>query len=69
MRYAMLHAYCLACQRLFSSNPNHVPSLHGEPVCRDCMDQVNRHRKEKNLEPFPIHPEAYEPLDTREEAL
>ena len=33
------------------------------------MGLVNRQRKEMNKIPFPIHPKAYEPLDTKHEEL
>jgi hypothetical protein len=69
MRYATLTAKCLFCEQAFVSNPNHVPSIDGEPICRDCVDLVNRQRKESGLDSFPIHPKAYEPLDQKRELL
>jgi hypothetical protein len=32
-----------------------------QPVCLACMEQVNRERVARGLEPFAIHPNAYEP--------
>lgn len=59
--YMMVMAPCFSCRRVFMSNPNTVPSYHGEPVCRDCMETINRHRVELGNPPFPIAPDAYDP--------
>lgn len=61
MGYMALIAPCLACGQTFSSNPNFVPSLNNNPVCRPCMDRVNERRRTMGLPPHPIHPEAYQP--------
>lgn len=55
---------CICCGRLFSFNPERVPSTSAitgkrEPVCRDCMDAINAKRKTMGLDPFPILPDAY----------
>lgn len=64
--YVLCTSACLTCKRLFSYNPHHVPSLRvkgeREPICPSCMESINMKRTEKGLDPFPIHPEAYEPL-------
>lgn len=63
---------CFVCEHLFTFNPNHVPStppnVHPtrEPICAGCMDRLNAKRAELGLEPFPIHPQAYEPADESE---
>jgi len=81
--YVYLHGPCFACGRVFSYNPNHVPSIQvdpqtgrppdvgpepggyqrarREPLCEACVTLANRERAAKGLEPFPVHPEAYEP--------
>lgn len=63
--YVYVIGNCIACGRLFSFHPHHVPSSSAvtgkrEPVCGACMERLNRRRKEMGLEPFPILPDAYE---------
>jgi hypothetical protein len=58
---------CIGCGRLFSYNPHHVPSsdlLTGErePICQDCFDYINARRLERGMDPFTLHPQAYQPL-------
>jgi hypothetical protein len=62
MGYMLVLGPCLVCRHTFSFNPDHVPSLRGEPICRDCMDEANRIRVEQGKEPHRIHPAAYEAL-------
>lgn len=52
---------CYGCGRMFSFNPEKVPSYQGEPICRDCIERVNEIRKDKGLPLWPILPGAYEP--------
>lgn len=72
MSVMMLLAQCWCCRRPFTSNPSLVPSIRvkdgvphpdgvREPLCRSCVEQLNAMRVTKKLEPFTIHPEAYEP--------
>ena len=61
MGYMMLWSPCLICRKVFASNPTHVPSLRGEPVCKDCIDLGNKNRIKAGIKPFPVHPKAYEP--------
>lgn len=60
--YVLIHAPCYACGLPMSANPKWVPSHDGQPVCRACMEQINRVRKANGIDPHPIHPLAYEPL-------
>jgi hypothetical protein len=68
--YVFATGQCVACRRLFSFNPHHVPSVRvngvREPVCRDCIEQANKQRAEMNLPPFEILPDAYEPMPEEE---
>lgn len=69
---------CCACERVFSYNPNRVPSVRidhtgrlssaGErrPICEECIGHINVARAEKGLQPFPILPGAYEPAEEGE---
>lgn len=70
MGYALAMGLCINCGRLFSFNPNSVPSIRvrgvREPVCRDCMAAANRARVANGLEPLPILPDAYDPVDESE---
>jgi len=56
---------CAGCGRLFGFSPSRVPSVRvdgeREPVCRDCMGQLNMRRVAAGLRPWAIHPEAYAP--------
>ena len=71
MGYACVVGPCAGCDAVITYNPHHVPSLpvNGvrEPICRSCHGVWNEiHRTSKGLDPLPIHPDAYEPLDERE---
>jgi hypothetical protein len=58
---------CIMCRRLFSFNPDLVPSVRvrgaREPICRDCVERANPHRIANKLEPIHILPGAYEPTE------
>lgn len=65
--YVFCMGACIACGRPFAFNPHRVPSTSAvtgsrEPVCRSCMDWINRKRRELGLEPFQIEADAYEPM-------
>jgi hypothetical protein len=64
--YAFCHSHCGACGRLFSYNPKRVPSLNNTAFCKSCVDEANSTRKDMGLEPHPIHPDAYEPINESE---
>jgi hypothetical protein len=69
--YVTLVSPCIVCGRLFASNPNHVPSTtmftgKREPICEDCFNAINARRRMRGQEPFPLHPQAYEPLPEEE---
>jgi hypothetical protein len=58
-------APCFGCKRVFSFNPDRVPSIPvdgvRQPVCRDCVERVNPQRVANGLEPIRVLPGAYEP--------
>lgn len=69
--FVMAYGACVTCGMPFSFNPHKVPSTRAfngerEPVCASCMAAVNAKRKEMNLEPHAIEPDAYEPLPEEE---
>lgn len=71
MGYITVMGTCITCGALFSFNPHHVPSTRvftgqREPVCPGCMEKVNQRRIQRGLEPFPIHPQAYEAASEEE---
>ena len=61
MGYMFINGPCFICDLRFSFNADYVPSHNGHPICRDCMALVNQKRREEGLDPFPIHPVAYQP--------
>lgn len=67
MGYMLCHGECANCHRLFSFNPDFVPSVrvngHKEPICRACVEWANPLRKEKGLAEIQILPGAYEPQE------
>ena len=67
MAYMFCSGPCIGCGRLFSFNPDLVPSaiVNGtrEPICRDCVSRANPLRKEKGLAEIQVLPGAYEPQE------
>ncbi len=59
MGYYFLTAPCYVCGRLFTSNPNSVPSFENQPICRPCIERVNEERRKNRLPEWPILPDAY----------
>jgi len=74
MGYALAMGPCFGCGQIFGFNPKTVPSMRDprldngpkEPVCRDCMNRVNKQRMEIGLKPHTIQPDAYEAIDESE---
>jgi hypothetical protein len=68
--YAMAMGRCINCSRIFGFNPHKVPSirLNGtkEPICRDCIKDLNAVRVAHGVPEWTIHPDAYEPVDENE---
>ena len=65
MGYMMVVGPCIGCGRVFSFNPNSVPSCSAvtgkrEPICRDCVDRVNPMRAKHGLAPIVPAPDAYD---------
>jgi hypothetical protein len=58
--YMTMMADCFLCGKLFSSNPNKVPSVQNQPICESCMVRVQEARKAQGMKPFPVPPGAYE---------
>ena len=69
MGYALMISPCLICGLPFGYNPRYVPSIKGEPVCRDCIERENSDR-DKEEEPqrpkLTYHPQAYDPINEEE---
>lgn len=65
MAFMLCHGPCINCGRIFSYNPNRVPSIridgHREAVCEPCMTRANDTRIQNGLEPHHIDSDAYAP--------
>jgi hypothetical protein len=60
---------CIGCGRVFTFNPESVPSSTAitgtrEPICETCMHRINDWRRANGLQPFEILPDAYEPVES-----
>jgi hypothetical protein len=67
MGYAIMMGHCVVCKGAMTFNPHKVPStalLTGkrEPICRGCIEVINRQRAEKGLALWPIATDAYEAI-------
>jgi hypothetical protein len=64
--FAFVIGCCFSCGRTFTFNPHKVPSIRvggeREPICRACMDDLNRRRVRLGMAPEPIQPDAYDPI-------
>jgi len=68
MGYMLVLSPCIGCGVGFCCNPNHVPSIrvngNREPICKACYNRWNQiHRINEGLDPIPLHPDAYAPMD------
>jgi len=71
MGYYICTGACIGCGRVFSFNPNKVPSSRAvtgrrEPFCQDCVTRFNQIRANHGLEPIKVLPGAYEPASEDE---
>lgn len=72
MGYVFAMAPCCGCGRVFSFNPNLVPSITlvaergREPICAACVIRVNPMRRKNGLDPIVPLPGAYEEADESE---
>lgn len=72
MAYMLCTSNCFGCKRLFSYNPDLVPSIRvnsrgqadpngtREPICQTCVERVNPLREKNGLEPIAVLPGAYD---------
>ena len=68
MAFVTVNGHCINCGTVISANPDKVPSIRvdgeREMLCRNCFDQWNEiHRISKGLDPIPLAPDAYKPLE------
>lgn len=70
MGYVFCTAPCYGCGKLFTFNPNLVPSIRvagkREPICADCVAAANPEREKRGLPLITVAPGAYEPCDESE---
>jgi hypothetical protein len=63
MGFMVVMSACLGCRRVFSYNPDLVPSLRvngvKEPVCQSCINRVNPQRIANGLPAIQPLPGAY----------
>lgn len=65
----MLLVPCIGCKRVFTCNPDLVPSLLIEAtgvkhaVCLDCVTSANPKRIKNGLPPITVLPGAYDPQE------
>jgi hypothetical protein len=64
MGYMFCTGSCVVCHRLFTFNPELVPSVvvdgTREPICRPCVERANPLRKAKGLPEIPVMRGAYD---------
>lgn len=60
MGYITVTGICLSCKKLFCFHPSKIPSLKGEPICKECVDSANRMRKKMGLPLITYANDAYE---------
>lgn len=58
--FMFLTAACFGCGKLFTSNPNSVPSFEDQPICETCIKRVNAKRKASGLPLWPVATDAYQ---------
>ena len=67
MAFMFCTANCINCKRLFTFNPDLVPSVSvngsKEPICRSCVEWANPLREAKGLPKIQVMPGAYEPQE------
>jgi len=59
-----LVAPCFVCKKLFTSNPETVPSYDNQPICETCISLVNSRRRADGLPLWPVTDDAYEAVET-----
>jgi hypothetical protein len=73
MGWIYLLCSCAACGAPIHVNIEKCPSIRiggtgpREPICINCFNRWNEiHRTSKGLEPVPLDPQAYEPLNEQD---
>jgi hypothetical protein len=55
---------CIVCTNVFSFNPRYVPSVKlegvNQPICRQCVEDLNLRRSLQGVNKVVISPHAYE---------
>ena len=75
--YVQIIGPCFVCGRTFAFNPHRVPSYDPslddptkpagrQPICEPCIEHANRNRVARGLEPWVVHPDAYEAIPEHE---
>ena len=72
MGYVIATGPCAVCGAVFGFNPKRVPSTSAitgkkEPICKKCIETINKKRVAIGNEPWPVYDDAYKSI--REEEL
>lgn len=66
MSYVIATGICLGCGKVMTFNPNKVPSLNNQPICKACVEYVNPIRRAKGLPEITYSKDAYDIIDAEE---
>ena len=71
MGYAFMVSECYTCGGMFTFNPVKVPSVRDknnvrQPICRHCVEDVNKLKAAQGMELFVIPKDAYTACDETE---
>lgn len=71
MGYYLVMGSCIGCGQVFSFNPIRVPLSRAvtgqrEPICKTCVDRMNKIRIKVGLAPLVPAADAYEAVDEGE---
>jgi len=56
-------ARCYCCERLFSSNPLTTPTHKNQPICKSCIEEINRMRAAKGYPLFMVPANTFDPAE------
>jgi len=74
LAYEFEYGPCILCGVPFGYDPlkvpkSAIPTGRDEPVCKDCIEQINLERIEMGMEVIIIDPEAYKSIESIKEKL
>lgn len=60
MGYLFAAGNCVVCRKLFTFNPELVPSYEGKPICKTCIERANAILKAHGEALIRVLPGAYD---------